>query len=366
MEDEKWVIDLENEKKYSRGYHSNLEALNTALTQCYEQTVTQSQSTTLKVNTLVATSGMHAITIAIETAVSKFNGCNLIFGNELYCDSTSSLTSRKDVNLFPVDVTDMDAICVLFEQLDGQNNILFIESCSNPSGHIFDFRMISEFRRLSKSLLVIVDNTWLTHVVLNPFEFDVDVVVASLTKYYSAGTIIAGVCLFHDKHKDLFAHACSMMRWIHISGYDCTLINHNLSTMNERLAHSSGLTVALLKELQSLNEPKLIKLTHPFLENHPSHELAKIFFNTTAEGVQLYPSCLTFNITGPSMNKFRKVMKAHQVLDYITSFGCPMSRVDPYPRRDATDKSIRVRFAVGYRDSVQRNMEGLHNILEQC
>jgi|ETNmetMinimDraft_30_1059905.scaffolds.fasta_scaffold40865_1 hypothetical protein len=38
----------------------------------------------------------------------------------------------------------------------------------------------------NKDLTIIVDNTWVTGKNFNPFNFKVDFVVASLTKYYSA------------------------------------------------------------------------------------------------------------------------------------------------------------------------------------
>ena len=361
MEEEKWVIDKENDNKYSRGYHSKLSKLNDSITRFYEDT----DVGPIELNTIVTTSGMHAITIAIDSAIDQYRDCNLIFGNELYCDSTTTLRCRQRVKHFPVDVSDMDSIGNLFQELAGQNIVLFIESCSNPSGKIFDFRMIPHFRSLAKSLVVIVDNTWLTHVIFNPFEYDVDVVVSSLTKYYSAGTIIGGAYLVRKQHENLFDKAFNLMRWIHISGYDCAVISDNLPSMSDRLAISSNLTLELLRELSSLEESRVIKLTHPALEYHPSHELTKVFFKRNSDGELLYPSCFTFNFLGPSMNKFRKVMKTQAALDYITSFGCPMSRVDPFPQRDKIDKSIRVRFAVGYRDNVSRIVSGLNDIFGQ-
>lgn len=40
---------------------------------------------------------------------------------------------------------------------------------------------------------MIVDNTWLTSTIFNPFDFKhVDIVVSSMSKYYSAGSCIGG------------------------------------------------------------------------------------------------------------------------------------------------------------------------------
>ena len=48
------------------------------------------------------------------------------------------------------------------------------------------------------NLYVVVDNTWLTGVIFNPLQHHADVVVASLTKYYGAGSAIAGTIIFKD------------------------------------------------------------------------------------------------------------------------------------------------------------------------
>ena len=65
------------------------------------------------------------------------------------------------------------------------------------------------------------------------------------------------------------------------------------------------------------------------------------------------------------MTKLRKLLKHNGVLDYITSFGCPESRIDPYPQRcqlEGGKDAIRIRFAVGFRDDYERVMNGLHRI----
>ena len=66
--------------------------------------------------------------------------------------------------------------------------VLFVESCSNPNGHLFNFDQLAALKKKVPRLTVCVDNTWLTSALLNPFQWpEVDYVVCSLTKYYGAG-----------------------------------------------------------------------------------------------------------------------------------------------------------------------------------
>lgn len=369
MEEEKWVIDQNNQNRYSRGYHSDLDTLNKALRKCYSHA-------DIPLESIVATSGMHAITITLDAVVGKLGDCNLVYGSELYCDTLAVIAERVDAKIFPINVIDTSSIMELFGSIAGQKNILFIESCSNPSGHIFDFRIIPELRRMSKELLVIVDNTWLTHVVFNPFLFDVDIVVMSLTKYYSGGAVIAGASLFRGQHSDLQQSVRSMLRWVHISGHDCTVITKNMTTMQNRLESSSLLCLQLLDVLCNMQQcracteigQQFTHCTHPSLEHHPSYDLAKLFFNRSgiSQSQTLYPSCFTIYVSDISMSKLRKVLSQNSELDFITSFGCPMSRIDPYPQRCALDEGrkdvIRLRIAVGYRDDCDRVINGLQQI----
>ena len=43
------------------------------------------------------------------------------------------------IDTYLIDITDTSHIKGIFEELKGQTNILFIESCSNPTGKIIDF-----------------------------------------------------------------------------------------------------------------------------------------------------------------------------------------------------------------------------------
>ena len=75
-----------------------------------------------------------------------------------------------------------------------------MESCSNPTGKMVKWEKIKEFKNKFKNLTVIVDNSWLSCYIFNPFLFDVDVVLNSLTKYYSGGTAICGAILFKKRN----------------------------------------------------------------------------------------------------------------------------------------------------------------------
>ena len=83
--------------------------------------------------------------------------------------------------------------------------------------------------------MVVVDNTWLTGCSFNPFNYDVDIVVDSLTKYYSAGKTISGGIITNNEMiiNDVDKFMCGY--GIHVSPITCTrvssMIDHPTSTL---------------------------------------------------------------------------------------------------------------------------------------
>ena len=109
----------------------------------------------------------------------RWDRYNVVYGNELYCDTPRTIKYMSSVynqgKLFSIDVTNDQEILTLFnDKLDKKiPTILFIESCSNPSGNIFNFELIGTLKKTNKNIIIIVDNTWLSGAIFNPFHFSI-------------------------------------------------------------------------------------------------------------------------------------------------------------------------------------------------
>jgi cystathionine beta-lyase/cystathionine gamma-synthase len=152
------------------------------------------QTSQNSIHTMITPSGTSAIRLAIEKLVKSSKNeqvINLFYGDELYSQTPGIfkyLSTLYKFNYYSFDVNDSEKIKSLITQHNKDKNIIFIESATNPSGDIFDFELIYQLRSICKTLTVVVDNTWLTCKIFNPFMYKVDVVVVSLTKYYSGGS----------------------------------------------------------------------------------------------------------------------------------------------------------------------------------
>jgi O-acetylhomoserine/O-acetylserine sulfhydrylase-like pyridoxal-dependent enzyme len=91
-------------------------------------------------NVILTNSGLHSNYIVINTIINNNDNVNLIYGNELYHESTEIIKYHKNINLHKLS----NELSSLIDKISNQNNILFIESCSNPNGYIFDFSLIKK------------------------------------------------------------------------------------------------------------------------------------------------------------------------------------------------------------------------------
>ena len=337
------VIDPET-SLYNRSNYNDLNKLNKTISELYNCN-----------NTLITTSGMHAISTIflgyqIQNNVDKIN---IIFLDQIYWESELFLNNLKNnysnINLIKIEEITID---YFRETLNDQNNILFIESCSNPFGHIFDFRIIPELRKISKKLTVIVDNTWLSSIIFNPFDWDVDCIAISLTKYYSGGNAIAGCCLFKD---DILYEKCknnNILMGIHISPINIKIINDNIKNLRERMINSSRLTKKVIDYFKDNTKIKFI--FNSYLENNETHELSKIFFNKIESEI-LYPPI--FSIIFYDFDKINNIIKNVNILENKTSFGSKYTRIDIW------DINKCCRIAIGYDDNFDRLINGINQIL---
>lgn len=311
-------------------------------------------------NTIITPSGISAINVALQTILLAENNVNLIYSDQLYCDTPRLIKywqQKYQYKTYSINVTKSENILKLFnETLKGQTNILFMESCSNPTGLIFDFSLVKKLRHLSKKLYLIVDNTWLTSEIFNPFEYDADIVVLSLTKYYSGGACICGAIV--TKLSKLYNRMFDYIRitGLHVSPLNCKIVLDNLSSIQDRIKKSSYNCIKVLNYLKT--EPKIKNLTHPFLNNHISFDLANIYFNKNNQSI-LYPSVFVFTI---SLNKNDAInwMKSSQI-EYKTSFGSYNTKFDPYPQE--VENGTICRISIGYNDDYQMIIDKLKYII---
>jgi cystathionine beta-lyase/cystathionine gamma-synthase len=342
--------------KYIRSTHPSKEKLQTILQNNYDCDKCE-----------IVNSGMDAIFSIINGihVCHKFPAINIIISDQMFSQTSKSIQYYCDTfaplsNVIKVDLSDTESVLNTFSLYKDQFNIFYIESCSNPSGKIFDFDVIPKLKALSQQFYTIVDNTWLTEVIFNPFENHSDFVVLSCTKYYSAGNAILGAVLAKSG-----LDTCSVFSAIqnyrrlsgcHASPLNCDIVIKHISNIQSRINKSSQLTKEILQHLTTVGHPKLILTVHPYLDNHVSHNLLRYFKN------ELIPSVFLIGISLGKNQTMKRLKKCH-IFDFKTSFGAKHSRFDPYCF--AVNNVTYVRISLGYKDSKDTIVNGINEFLDQ-
>lgn len=164
----------------------------------------------------------------------------IIMGDELYSDTQSHVVDWLRENGFRVLLTDpsdysrtMDLVKEHKERLVA----MFFESCSNPSGAVVEWKILQETRELNPEVWLIIDNTWLSPVIFNPFKHGAHIVLESGTKYLSGGQFIIGqiTTCSPDHPSDALITRQRRLLGIHVSPLYCRQLVAQLESIQDRV-----------------------------------------------------------------------------------------------------------------------------------
>lgn len=297
----------------------------------------------IKNGTCIMPSGLSAIAVAVQyfARMYKNQAYNLIIASELYCDTEAmldywsySFSEKVSKIILPVECM-QESKKVLDSIPDGQINILFVESCSNPCQHAFDFKLLSSLKSKSMALHVIVDNTWLTHEIFNPFNVnEVDIVVTSLSKYYSGGTCIAGAIL--AKSDIDFSGIIKILgaSGNHVSPLCCQKLIDAFPSLKSRLGGAVSNTRMILERCAATQLQFDMPDKQTWIDNLFEPEL--------------FPApMITFYMKGKNSKAgFTKSKQAN--IRHATSFGGEFCKLDTFPTKMPSGDCFRWRLSIGW------------------
>ena len=154
-----------------------------------------------------------------------------------------------------------------------ETKLFWIETPTNPLLKITDLSAISKIAK-KHQILFGVDSTFATPVFLRPFEFGVDIVMHSTTKYISGhNQIIGGIIITNDK--EIHERMKFVQKTIGAvpSPFDCWLTLLGVKTLHLRMERHASNAQAVAEFLES--HPLVEKITYPGLKSHPQYGVAK-------------------------------------------------------------------------------------------
>ncbi|HUL43908.1 MAG TPA: aminotransferase class I/II-fold pyridoxal phosphate-dependent enzyme [Bacteroidota bacterium] len=159
-----------------------------------------------------------------------------------------------------------------------KTKIVYFETPTNPTLQLVDIeKLVRLTRRMEKEfrskITIIIDNTFATCLNQKPFEYGVDVIMESATKYLGGhadilGGVLVGDNSFIRKAKDLAKHLGATP-----DPFMSYLLDRSLKTFELRVLRQNDNAVALAGALEK--HPRISRVIYPGLRSHPQNALAR-------------------------------------------------------------------------------------------
>ena len=182
----------------------------------------------------------------------------------------SRVFASLELTVTPVDTTNLDAVAAA---ITPQTRLVWLETPTNPRLLVSDIRAIADLAH-ARGVLVVVDNTFATPVLQQPFTLGADIVVHSVTKYLAGHSdLIQGAVLAKDAA--VFESIKFLQNAIGAvpSPLDCWLTLRGLKTLELRVLRHAENAARIASILHT--HPLVRRVYYPGLAAHPGHDVAR-------------------------------------------------------------------------------------------
>lgn len=255
---------------------------------------------------LAVASGAAAVTYALLNVASK--GDHIVAANNIYGGTYNLLAHTLPE--YGVDATFVDPSDInnFRAAVRPQTKAVFIETFGNPNSSLIDVDAVAAIAH-ENGVPLIIDNTFATPYLFRPIEHGADIVVHSATKFIGGhGTSLGGVIVDSGRfdwgasgkfprlsepdpsyHGARFTEAAGEAAFVArvravllrdtgacISPLNAFLLLQGLETLSLRVERHVANAVKIVEYLS--HHPKIKKVNHPSLPDHPDHALYERYF----------------------------------------------------------------------------------------
>ena len=269
---------------------------------------------------LAVASGAAAITYTIQALAQK--GEHIVAQKIIYGGSVNLLEHTLPLYGIESTLVDVHKLDEVEAAIKENTKALYIETLGNPNSDIPDIEALAEIAH-KHGLPLVIDNTFGTPYLIRPIEHGADIVVHSATKFIGGhGTTLGGVIVdggtfdwaasgrypwisepnssYHGVKFTEAAGAAAFATYIRaillrdtgatISPFAAFLLLQGTETLSLRIERHVENTKKVIEYL--LNNPKVEKVNHPSLPDHPDHALYERYFPNGGASI------FTFQIKG--------------------------------------------------------------------
>lgn len=276
---------------------------------------------------LAVASGAAAISYTIEALAA--NGGHIVAQKTIYGGSANLLEHTLPGLGITTTFVDAHDLSSAEGAIQENTRAIYIETLGNPNSDIPDIDAIAAIAH-KHNLPLVVDNTFGTPYLIRPIEHGADIVVHSATKFIGGhGTTLGGIIVDSGKydwkksgkfpgiaapnqsyHGISFADAVGPAAFVTyiraillrdtgatISPFNAFLLLQGVETLSLRLDRHIYNTKKVIEYLSK--HPKVEKVNHPSLKDHPDHALYERYFPNGGASI------FTFEIKGGVKEAFK-------------------------------------------------------------
>lgn len=256
---------------------------------------------------LAVASGAAAVTYALQNILSQ--GDHIVAADNLYGGSFNLITHTLATQGITNTIVNVNNLEALEAAIQSNTKVVFAETFGNPNSDVTDIEAIAEVAH-RHNIPLIVDNTFGTPYLIRPIEHGADIVVHSATKFIGGhGTSLGGVIVDGgnfdwkanaDKfptlakpdpsyHGAIFADVAGKAAFVTriravilrdtgatISPFNAFILLQGLETLSLRVERHVENALKVVDYLSK--HPKVAKVNHPSLPDHPDHALYLKYF----------------------------------------------------------------------------------------
>lgn len=256
---------------------------------------------------LAVASGAAAVTYALQNIAQA--GDHIVAADNLYGGSFNLITHTLATQGITNTIVKVNDLTALEAAIQPNTKAVYAETFGNPNSDVTDIEGVAAVAH-RHGIPLIIDNTFGTPYLIRPIEHGADIVVHSATKFLGGhGTSLGGVIVDGGKfdwkanpdrfpslakpdpsyHGAIFADVAGAAAFVTriravilrdtgatLSPFNAFILLQGVETLSLRVERHVENALKVVNFLK--NHPKVAKVNHPSLPDHPEHALYNRYF----------------------------------------------------------------------------------------
>jgi len=182
---------------------------------------------------------------------------------------------KQNIDVRFIDPLHLDEIALV---VDKRTTMVYIETPTNPTLSLVDIAEVvrqtkKAEKRLGRSILTMIDNTFATILNQDPFKLGIDAITESATKYLGGHTdLLAGLVV---GKKEFISRVRTLAKYHGgcADPFAAYLLGRSLKTFELRVQRQNENALALAQALEK--NKKVKRVLYPGLLSHPQYQIAR-------------------------------------------------------------------------------------------